>query len=366
MENIVCPHCGKNVELSEAIIHQLSAKVREEESKKIKAQLERQQAEISAKREKELREEYENQAKSREKELLELEKVLEQKEKEAQKREVKIMEAAKKAAQEETNLSLKSLQKQLQDAREAEQKAKIANEELNRKLNQQSQQLQGEVLELDLEDKLKQTFPNDEFLPIPKGIEGGDIWQNVKNNYGKSGGSILWETKRTKSWSKSWLVKLREDTRKINASEAILVSQVVPPEVKSFKWIEGVWVAKYEYALTLAEVIRALILKVAGAKASASHGDEKLQVVYDYIMSDNFRHKFERHHEVIKNMKDELDTEIRLTEIRWRKRKASIDSLDRNTTQMYGDFQGIIPDLPELKGLETPLLADENDNETLF
>ena len=50
-----------------------------------------------------------------------------------------------------------------------------ANDEFRRKLQQGSRQLQGEVLELALEDLISQTFPSDLVQPVPKGINGADI-----------------------------------------------------------------------------------------------------------------------------------------------------------------------------------------------
>jgi hypothetical protein len=52
-------------------------------------------------------------------------------------------------------------------------------EELKRKAEQGSQQLQGEVLELDMEAQLKAKFGRDTIEPVPKGQFGGDIIQRV-------------------------------------------------------------------------------------------------------------------------------------------------------------------------------------------
>src|SRR6266403_1835673 len=52
-------------------------------------------------------------------------------------------------------------------------------EELKRKAEQGSQQLQGEVLELQLESLLAAKFPHDRIEPVPKGEHGGDILQRV-------------------------------------------------------------------------------------------------------------------------------------------------------------------------------------------
>lgn len=84
-------------------------------------------------------------------------------------------------------------------------------EDLKRKAEQGSQQLQGEVQELQLENMLRGRFPTDQIEPVPKGEYGGDVLQRVVGPFGDTCGSILWETKRTKNWSDGWLAKLRGD-----------------------------------------------------------------------------------------------------------------------------------------------------------
>jgi hypothetical protein len=74
-------------------------------------------------------------------------------------------------------------------------------EDLRRKAEQGSQQLQGEVQELELEGLLRQKFRRDLFEPVPKGEFGGDLIQRVVGPTGQICGSILWEAKRTKNWS---------------------------------------------------------------------------------------------------------------------------------------------------------------------
>ncbi|WKZ18943.1 MAG: DUF2130 domain-containing protein [Candidatus Jettenia sp. CY-1] len=86
-------------------------------------------------------------------------------------------------------------------------------EELKRKAEQGSQQLQGEVQEL--EALLSTKFPRDIIEPVPKGEHGGDVLHRVTSILGQCCGTILWESKRTKNWSDGWLSKLREDQRTV-------------------------------------------------------------------------------------------------------------------------------------------------------
>src|SRR5262249_36015902 len=101
-------------------------------------------------------------------------------------------------------------------------------DQLKHKAEQGSQQLQGEVLELELEATLRAHFPHDTIEPVGKGEFGGDVLQRVISPVGQGCGALLWETKRTKNWSDSWLAKLRGDQRSANADLAVLVSTALP------------------------------------------------------------------------------------------------------------------------------------------
>jgi len=130
-------------------------------------------------------------------------------------------------------------------------------EEAQRKGKQGSQQLQGEVLELDLEEKLKTAFPNDEFVPIPKGVKAQIFGRKLNSR--QVVGSIIWETKRTKEWRPIWLPKLKDDAAKVNASEAIIVSQVLPEGSSSFWPERRNWITTYEHAVSIARMVSFLI-----------------------------------------------------------------------------------------------------------
>ncbi|MDP3048839.1 MAG: DUF2130 domain-containing protein [Thermodesulfovibrionales bacterium] len=164
-------------------------------------------------------------------------------------------------------------------------------EDLKRKAEQGSMQTQGEVLELDLEALLKAKFPIDEIEPVPKGIKGADILQKVHSRNGQYCGTIIWETKRTKAWSDGWILKLKDDQREVKAEFAVIVSEALPKEVRSFKEIEGVWVTNFTLASSLAEVLRTGLIQVSHAKLSAVGKSEKMEVLYNYLSGPEFRQK---------------------------------------------------------------------------
>jgi hypothetical protein len=363
MDSVKCPHCGKQVELSEAIIHELQEEVRNEESKKLKAQFEEEKAKETAKREKELREEFEKTSQENTKLLIEAKKkeeILLEKmakdEEDRRKNEEKIRAEALKEASKDMRLEKLEYEKKISDMQKA-------LEEAQRKGKQGSQQLQGEVLELDFEERLKKTFPGDHFLPVPKGVEGGDIWQKVKFN-GKDVGSIIWETKRTKAWSRSWLTKLKDDAGKISATEAIIVSQALPSDVSSFDRKEGVWVTDFESAINICRYVRFLITSIANAKSSADHSEEEWGMLRDYMTSDAFKHRMQAHFDGVKALKDTLEAEKRATTLKWKKQEVQINKLDMNTTNFYGELKAIVSNLPELDEIEGTLIADGHEEDT--
>lgn len=302
MNDIKCPHCGKLVHVDEVLRHQLEKTILKEESEKQKEELEKVRLAV----EKSSEEKLEKERKAFQEKLL--------KEQEERERfEKKISEEASRKAAEEQRLKIREKDLQLDEIRRV-------NEDLKRKLEQGSQQRQGEVLELDLEEQLRAKFTNDEFVPIPKGVEGADIWQKVKFQ-GKIVGSILWETKRTKAWSNGWIAKLKDDAGKISASESIIVSQVMPEGSASFDRKDGIWITTYEHAIGICRYVRFLITTVSSIKSSTSQTDEDWGQIRDYMLSDSFKHRMQAHFDGVKALRDGLDAEKRATLLRWKKQE---------------------------------------------
>ena len=230
-------------------------------------------------------------------------------------------------------------------------------EDLMRKAEQGSQQLQGEVQELELENLLRAKFPFDAIEPVPKGEFGGDALQRVVSPGGQACGTILWESKRTKNWSDSWLTKLREDQRTAKAEVAVLVSQTLPKGVESFDVLDGVWVTSPRAALPVATVLRHSLQQVSMARAVSEGQQTKTEMVYQYLTGPRFRHRVEAIVEAFSSMQEDLDKERKTIMKQWAKREAQIESVMAATVGMYGDLQGIAgKSLQEIEGLELPAL----------
>ncbi len=216
-------------------------------------------------------------------------------------------------------------------------------EELRRKAEQGSQQLQGEVQELELESLLGSAFVYDTITRVPKGEFGGDVLHRVvMNQTGAVCGTILWESKRTKSWSDSWLAKLRQDQRAAKADIAVIVSQALPKGVKQFELIDGVYVVSPQCVRPVAEMLRGLLVEVAGARQAAEGRETKAAVVYQYLTGSRFRQHMQAIVEAFSTMQEDLNAEKKVMMKQWAKREMQIERVIGSTAGLYGDLQGIV------------------------
>lgn len=226
-------------------------------------------------------------------------------------------------------------------------------EELKQKAEQGSQQLQGEVLELELEHLLRTKFPFDLIEPVPKGEFGGDALHRINSPSGMACGSILWESKRTRNWSDGWLAKLREDQRTAKAEVCVLVSQVLPKGVETFDLMDGVWITSPRAAIPVATMLRQGLLEVTQSRALSVGQQTKSEMVYQYLTGARFKQRVEAIVEAFSSMQDDLDKERKVIMKQWAKRQEQIERVMGATVGMYGDLQGIAGrSLQEIEGLE--------------
>ncbi len=370
MNKIICPSCGKEVEISQAISHKIQEEVFRKAEGKYKEELERKKKEIEEKATVRVKEELELKVKDSQNELREekernsqlQERILENSEqlrklmrkdldREQEMRdklfreEEKIRLEAQKKAAEEQHSKLLEKDKQLQDALKA-------NDEMRRKLQQGSQQTQGEAFEIEFESMLRKTYPNDKITPVKKGSRGGDVIQDVWDGKGNFAGKILWELKNTKTWSESWIEKLKLDKRAIKADEAILISEILPSDMKTAGFRKSIWVTKNNFVIPLADTMRAKLIQLYYIKNSVKGKDQKMEIIYKYLSGTEFKNRIESIIEAFTNMQQEIEKERRYFSNKWARDEKNIRQVIDNTYAMHGDFKSIIGNsLPQIKSL---------------
>ena len=413
---VVCPQCKTEIKLTESLAAPLLESVRrdyeqrltqkdaevarhektlqereatlqkakESLDEEVAAKLQRERAGIAAEEAKKAKRALENDLDQRAKEITELQEILKQRDMklaEAQKAQAEVTRKQRELEDAKRELELtvaKRVQAELDAAcdkakKDAEEELKLKVlekeqtivsmqrqiEDLKRRAEQGSQQLQGEVQELEIESLLSSRFPRDMIQPVPKGEFGGDVLHRVVGPLGQPCGTILWESKRTKNWSDTWLPKLREDQRTAKAEIAVIISQALPKDVETFDLVDGVWVAHPRVLLPIAITLRNTLIEVASARQASEGQQTKMEMVYQYLTGQRFRQRVQAIVEAFSSMREDLDRERKAITKQWAKREEQIDRVMQATVGMYGDLQGIAgKTLQEIEGLEFQGLLD--------
>ncbi|ADV51203.1 Protein of unknown function DUF2130 [Cellulophaga algicola DSM 14237] len=406
---IKCPNCGTSIDVQDILSHQLEEEIKQKyqsqiaeekrkyqhEQEKLKQekiifeqkkrqenelfqerlenQLKADKKEIEAKLKKKLTEEQSEQFDALQKELnekseqvkelnrskAEIEKLKREKgelkeaaEAEAQKKLNEILiaekEKIKKSEEDKNELRFKEMQKQLEDQ-------KKLTEEMKRKQEQGSMQLQGEVQELAIEEWLAAQFPLDTIEEIKKGARGGDCIQIVNTRTEQHCGKIYYESKRTKDFQPSWIEKFKNDIRERGANIGVLVTEVMPSDMDRMGLREGIWICNYDEFKGLCKVLRESIIKVNLALSTQENKGDKMDMLYDYLTSNQFRMQIEAIVEGFTSMKTALDSEKRAMQRIWKEREKQIEKVTNNTIDMHAAIKGIAGNaIQSVKALELP------------
>lgn len=405
---VKCPHCGNKFSPEEAIQHDLRAqiekefeqkldenskllteKIRFQENEKFQYQLKRLEDDRKSKalRLRQLEEKFlsveerEQQIKDREervdhemkKKLLEREKIIrEQAEKTAlDKALLEVREREQKLARDRETLDLILKKRVVEETEKARDEERMKNAELQKKLDDQSRlinemkrrteqgsmQTQGEVQELAIEEYLESTFPRDVIEEISKGKRGGDCVHIVRDNYENECGRILYESKRTKHFSYDWISKVKDDMRLKQADLGVIVTEALPDGMTRFGELDGIWICSFLEFKALALLFRHNLSRIGEVLAAQENKGEKMQMIYSYVTSNEFRQKLEAAFESYTDMQEDLTKEKVLFTSQWAKREKKLLKAMENLVSLYGDVRGIAGGaIQEIKALELPEL----------
>lgn len=243
-------------------------------------------------------------------------------------------EKIRKQVEEANELKFATLQKQLEDQ-------KKLTEEMKRKQEQGSMQLQGEVMELAIEEYLSKTFPLDTIDEIKKGAIGADCIQIVNTREEQNCGTIYYESKRTKAFQPAWIEKFKNDIRTQKATIGVLVTEVMPSDMERMGMKEGIWICTFEEFKGLSAVLRQSIIQLNQAVQSQENKGDKMSMLYDFLTSNEFRLQIEGIVEGFSQMQQDLQKEKNAMQRIWNQREKQIEKVISNTIGMYGSIRGI-------------------------
>lgn len=286
-----------------------------------------------------------------------LERAKSEMELEVQRRVDEANSSARESLSTEFRLKEAELRKKISDAQ-------AANEDLKRKLEQGSNQLQGEVLELALEELLNEAHPQDNITPVAKGARGADILQVVRTHGGTNCGTIIWETKRAANWSNAWVQKLKDDQRAASAEIAILVTNAFPKGLDEQPFVahEGVWLVHPVAVVPVSCMLREILLAAHRQKAINVAREEKAELIYNYLCSPQFAQRIRAIVDAYKQAHSDLASEKAAFQKLWKKREAQLTRITDNVAAICGDLQGLAGNsMPLLDGVAAIPHLDDDD-----
>ena len=413
-QTIKCPKCGAEIELNQALTGQIEqsiklkyeaeAAAKEKDYQAKLKEIQQQTKELEAKGQA-IDEQVAEQLKTERKEIAETErkKILAEQSEQTKALEGELEEKNQKLKEfQQQELELRKQQRQLQEEKEAfeleaarkldEERKKIAEEasrkateeqqlkmrekddqlvamkkqigELKRKAEVGSQEAQGEALEQELQEYLERNFPYDRFHEVKKGTRGADILQIVHNQTGKECGKILWESKNTKEFQKSWIEKLKKDQQRDNADIAVIMTVTLPKEIDNFGRFEDIWITDYNSAIGLATALRQTLVSVTRERGRIKYQEGMKDIIYDYVTGKEFSMRIRQIAAAYIEMQKDLETEKRSMTRIWSKREKQITLVLENLSGMRGEIEGILGGqklLPEVETLSLESIAEEEE-----
>lgn len=415
--SIICPNCGTPIDVNDVLKHQLEDSIRKEFQQKANAQtrelelkneqFEKAKADFEAKKKQEnelFAERLEREKKTAEKEITEklktkleeenkdrltlMEKELSEKSEKLrelnkmtgeiaklQREKLEMKEAIEAEAQKQLNATLVLERDKIRKQEEEKNELKIKEyqkqsddqkkliEEMKRKQEQGSMQLQGEVMELAIEEWLANNFPLDSIDEVKKGANGADCLQIVNTRELQNCGSIYYESKRTKAFQPAWIEKFKNDIRRKRANIGVLVTEVMPAGMDRMGMRDGIWICTYEEFKGLSAVLRQSLIQVSQAVQAQENKGDKMSMLYDFLTSNEFRLQIEGIVEGFTQMQGDLDAEKRAMQRIWKQREKQIEKVVHNTLGMYGSIRGIAGNAVQtVRALELDFIEEENEN----
>jgi hypothetical protein len=240
----------------------------------------------------------------------------------------------KKDADAAYELKILDLQKKL------DEQTKLTDQ-MKKKQEQGSMQSQGEVQELAIEDFLTANFPYDHITEVKKGASGADCVHTVKISETQICGTIYSESKRTKNFSHAWVEKFKVDMQNKKVDIGVLVTEVLPSDMTRMGIRDGVYICTYEEFKGLSFFLREFLIRINNAQLTQENKGDKMELLYTFLTSDEFKWQIEGIVDAFRNMKTDLEKEKRAMHGIWAKREKQIDKVVLNTVHMHGAIRGI-------------------------
>ena len=266
--------------------------------------------------------------------------------------EIAIKEAKAQGAREATKLANQELEEKI-SVRVKEENAskdleigrleleKERQNEIIKRLQDQSKsgELEGEVLELAVENQLQNLHPRDNIKEVKRGNYGADVEQSVLTNTGSVAGKILWECKKHKKWQNSWLNTIRKNALEFNADTMVIVTTTMPKGMETFGKIDDVFICKYSEVPVVSQLLNHAVLKAHRENQRGEHMMSIHERVSEYISGPEFAMVMRVVIKAYEDFEDDLRKEEQYMKTRWKARRGYLSEVIDSITSLAGKLE---------------------------
>ena len=147
--------------------------------------------------------------------------------------------------------------------------------------------------------------------------------------------------------------------RSQGADIAVIVTRVMPKEMECFGLKDGVWICSFGEVKALATVLRDGVIRVYNSAASQQNKGDKMHLLYDYLISNEFAEQWSAIREGFQSMKMSIQRERDAMERLWKAREKQLEKVLLNAAHIRGSIEGIAGS----NSIDLHLLEDVDLNE---
>jgi hypothetical protein len=134
----------------------------------------------------------------------------------------------------------------------------------------------------------------------------------------------------------------------------------MPSDMKKFGKRNGVWVCTLNEVSSLCFVLREMLIREHNMLIAQDNKGDKMSLLYNYLISEEFKNSVENIVEGFTNIKNEIESEKRAMSRIWKEREKQLEKVISNTIDMYGSIKGIGgASIQSVKSLELPMSGEE-------
>jgi hypothetical protein len=227
--------------------------------------------------------------------------------------------------------------------------------DLERRLAQKPAHELGDGPERDLEQALREAFPEDRVRRVGRGENGADVIQEVIYR-GEACGTIIFDSKNHKGWRNEFISKLKADMIRHGATYGVVTSSSFPAGESGLCIKDGIVIISPRNAVYLASILRATLTELHRQGLTRVERAQKMAAIYAYLGGGEFSARLKEAVDRIAALRDIDAKERSAHEANWKKReqgltrmKAALDDID---SRVKLTMEGGCPGLEEQNGGE--------------